>query len=80
MEKEIRRIAYLFAGFILCIVWLTTHYTGRYYEYKYEAERKNAEIAYYQAIFERDTYAKMYYKSIGNEEMVKLFEKKGGNE
>ena len=32
MEKEIRRIVYLFAAFILCVIWLTAHYTGRYYE------------------------------------------------
>ena len=75
MEKEIRRILYLLAAFILCVIWLTAHYTGRYYEDKYKTERKNAEIAYYQAIFERDTYARMYYKSIGNEEMAKTFER-----
>ena len=49
MEKEIRRILYLLAAFILCVIWLTAHYTGRYYEDKYKTERKNAEIAYYQA-------------------------------
>lgn len=74
MEKEISRLAYLFAGLVLCIIFLTAHYTGKYYETKYRDERKSAEIAYYQAIFERDTYARMYYKEIGNEEMVKLFE------
>ena len=61
MEKEIRRILYLLAAFILCVIWLTAHYTGRYYEDKYKTER--------------DTYAYMYYKEIGNEEMAKTFKK-----
>lgn len=75
MDKEISRLAYLFAGLVLCIIFLTVHYTGKYYENKYRDERKSAEIAYYQAIFERDTYARMYYKEIGNEEMAKMFER-----
>lgn len=76
MEKEIRRLQYLFSVvFILCVIWLTAHYTGKYYEIEYRDELKSAEIAYYQAIFERDTYAYMYYKEIGNEEMAKTFEK-----
>ena len=44
-------------------------------ENKQSEELKSAELAYYQAIFERDTYARMYYKSIGNEEMAKTFER-----
>ena len=76
MEKEIRRLQYLFSAvFILGILWLTAHYTGKYYEIEYRDEFKSAELAYHQAIFERDTYAYMYYKEIGNEEMAKTFEK-----
>ena len=75
MEKEIKKILYLSVSLILCIIWLTVHYTGKYYEIEYSDELKSAEIAYYQAIFERDTYAYMYYKEIGNEEMAKTFEK-----
>lgn len=75
MGKEIRRVLYPLLLFILCVVWLTAHYTGKYYENKYRDELKSAEIAYYQAIFQRDTYAYMYYKEIGNEEMAKTFKK-----
>lgn len=73
MDKEIRRIVYLLFLFTLCVVWLTAYFTAKYYEEKYSVERKNAEIAYYKAIFERDTYASMYYEEIGNEEMAKKF-------
>ena len=55
MEKEIRRILYLSVLLILGILWLTAHYTGKYYEIEYRDELKSAELAYYQAIFERDT-------------------------
>lgn len=75
MDKEISRLVYLFVGLVLCIIFLTAHYTGEYYEYRYRDERKNAEIAYYRATFERDTYARMYYKEIGNEDMAKMFER-----
>lgn len=55
--------------------YFTWVYAEKYYTGVYETELKSAEIAYYQAIFERDTYAYMYYKEIGNEEMAKTFEK-----
>lgn len=74
MEKEIRRVIGLLIGLILCIIWLTAHYTGIYYKEKYKTDRNDIEIAYQRVIAERDTYARMYYKSIGNEEMAKLYE------
>ena len=55
--------------------YFTWVYSESYHKDLYETELKSAEIAYYQAIFERDTYAYMYYKEIGNEEMAKTFEK-----
>ena len=43
--------------------------TGRpYYKVLQEYNMRNSD-------FERDTYAYMYYKEIGNEEIVKTFEK-----
>lgn len=75
MEKEIKKLVYLFVGFILCVIYLTAYWTGKYYENKYNIERKSIELAYYQATFSRDLYANMYYKEIGNEEMAKLYER-----
>ena len=75
MDKSTKKIVAVLFIIALLSSYLTRVYDENYYKDMYETERKNAEIAYYQAIFERDTYARMYYKSIGNEEMAKTFER-----
>ena len=75
MDKNTKKIVAVLFIIALLSSYLTWVYDKNYYKDMYETERKNAEIAYYQAIFERDTYARMYYKSIGNEEMAKTFER-----
>ena len=75
MDKSTKKIVAVLFIIALLSSYLTWVYAENYYTGVYKTELKSAEIAYYQAIFERDTYAYMYYKEIGNEEMAKTFEK-----
>ena len=75
MDKITKIFIIVLFTLTLFLSYFTWVYSENYYTGVYETELKSAEIAYYQAIFERDTYAYMYYKEIGNEEMAKTFEK-----
>lgn len=75
MDKLTKIFIIVLFTLTLLLSYFTWVYAYMYYKDVYETELKSAEIAYYQAIFERDTYAYMYYKEIGNEEMAKTFEK-----
>lgn len=75
MDKLTKIFIVVLFALALLSSYFTWVYAESYHKGLYETELKSAEIAYYQAIFERDTYAYMYYKEIGNEEMAKTFEK-----
>ena len=75
MDKLTKIFIVVLSILALLSSYFTWVHAESYYKGLYETELKSAEIAYYQAIFERDTYAYMYYKEIGNEEMAKTFEK-----
>ena len=75
MDKLTKIFIVVLSILALLSSYFTFVHAEGYYKGLYETELKSAEIAYYQAIFERDTYAYMYYKEIGNEEMAKTFEK-----
>ena len=57
MDKETRRIMYMFIGLILGIIL-----------------ENITKISYQKVVFERDMYARMYYKEIGDEDMLDKFE------
>ena len=75
MDKETKILVIILFTITLLSNYVMWKSAENYYTGLYETELKSAEQAYYQAIFERDTYAYMYYKEIGNEEMAKTFEK-----
>ena len=71
MDKETKILVTVLFTITLLSNYMMWKSAENYYTGLYETELKSAE----QAIFERDTYAYMYYKEIGNEEMAKTFEK-----